>query len=287
MKRSLTPYFLMAPALLLMGLLLYGTADSLLQSIGYFPAAGLVSPTLSYYWEVLRDPALHASVLYSLYLSLVSAVVSCILGVAVSAALVSAGKTDHLFYRVPIAVSHVVTAAIMIALFSQTGLISRIAGTIGLVQSPNEFPLLVNDRAGIGLIAAYIWKQTPYVMSVVILLMRRVDRIYGETARTLCATKRQTFFHVTLPLCMPAISTAFVCIFAYSFGAYELPYLLGATVPQTFPVKAYNEFLYPDLMHRPYAMVYNALMLLFGGIFVALYLAAFKRATRNNKMVAK
>ena len=35
----------------------------------------------------------------------------------------------------------------------------------------------------------------------------------------------------------------------------------------------------------PYAMVYNSLMLLFGVLFIALYLAAFKKLTGDNKAV--
>ena len=84
---------------------------------------------------------------------------------------------------------------------------------------------------------------------------------------------------------MPAVSTAFIIIFAYAFGAYELPFLLGATLPRALPVQAYMQFLSPDLRHRPYAMVYNSLMLLFGVLFIALYLAAFKKLTGDNKAV--
>ena len=84
---------------------------------------------------------------------------------------------------------------------------------------------------------------------------------------------------------MPAISTAFIIIFAYAFGAYELPFLLGATLPRAFPVQAYMEFLSPDLSHRPFAMVYNGLMLAFGAGFIALYLAAFKKLNRDNQAV--
>ena len=101
------------------------------------------------------------------------------------------------------------------------------------------------------MILTYTCKQIPYVMSVVILLMRRVWGSGAQAARTLGAGPVRAFFTVTLPLSMPAISTAFIIIFAYAFGAYELPFLLGATLPRAFPVQAYMEFLSPDLSHRP------------------------------------
>ena len=273
--RRVTPYLMLLPMLLLVGLLLASLGDGLLQSLGYFPPAGLTSFTLDYYRTVLQDPALHGSVLYSLYLAFNSALLSTAGGVALSA----------LLLRLPITIPHTVAAFLGVALLSQTGLFSRLAALMGLVQAPDAFPLLIQDPWGIGVILTYTCKQIPYVMSVVILLMRRVWGSGAQAARTLGAGPVRAFFTVTLPLSMPAISTAFIIIFAYAFGAYELPFLLGATLPRAFPVQAYMEFLSPDLSHRPYAMVYNGLMLAFGAGFIALYLAAFKKLNRDNQAV--
>ena len=59
---------------------------------------------------------------------------------------------------------------------------------------------------------------------------------------------------------MPAIKKAFLIILAFSFGAYELPFLLGPTLPKALPVQAYIEYLSPDLLNRPYAMALNGLI---------------------------
>ena len=283
--RRFLPYGLLLPVLLLVGLLVFSLLDGLLQSLGYFPAAGLNNFTLSYYKAVLGDSTLHGSLAYSLYLALVSALLSTLGGIGLSALLLRCKKPDSWLFRLPIAMPHAVVAFFAIILLSQTGLFSRLAAALMGMEEPGAFPLLVQDKAGFGVIFAYVFKQIPYVMSVVILLMRRVSGTYTEAARTLGASPRRAFFSVTLPLCMPAVSTAFIIIFAYAFGAYELPFLLGATLPRALPVQAYMEFLCPDLRHRPYAMVYNSLMLLFGVLFIALYLAAFKKLTGDNKAV--
>lgn len=283
--RRVTPYLMLLPMMLLVGLLLASLGDGLLQSLGYFPPAGLTSFTLDYYRTVLQDPALHGSVLYSLYLAFTSALLSTAGGVALSALLVACKRPDSLLLRLPITIPHTVAAFLGMALLSQTGLFSRLAALMGLVQAPDAFPLLIQDPWGIGVILTYTCKQIPYVMSVVVLLMRRVWGSGAQAARTLGAGPVRAFFTVTLPLSMPAISTAFIIIFAYAFGAYELPFLLGATLPRAFPVQAYMEFLSPDLSHRPFAMVYNGLMLAFGAGFIALYLAAFKKLNRDNQAV--
>lgn len=284
MKR-LQPYLMLLPMLLLVGLLLLSLGDGLLQSLGYFPPAGLTALTLDYYRAVLQDPALHGSVLYSLYLSLASALLSTAGGVALSALLVACKRPDSLLLRLPITIPHTVAAFLAVALLSQTGLLSRLAALAGWVQAPEDFYLLIQDPWGVGVILTYTFKQIPYVMSVVILLMRRIWGSGAQAARTLGAGPVRAFFTVTLPMSMPAISTAFIIIFAYAFGTYELPFLLGATLPRAFPVQAYMEFLSPDLSRRPYAMVYNGLMLAFGAVFIALYLAAFKRLNRDNQAV--
>jgi putative spermidine/putrescine transport system permease protein len=54
---------------------------------------------------------------------------------------------------------------------------------------------------------------------------------------------------------MPSIASAFIIIFAFSFGAFEVPYLLGPTFPRTLPVLAFQRYNSLDLSNRPYSMV--------------------------------
>ena len=106
--RRVTPYLMLLPMMLLVGLLLASLGDGLLQSLGYFPPAGLTSFTLDYYRAVLQDPALHGSVLYSLYLAFTSALLSTAGGVALSALLVACKRPDSLLLRLPITIPHTV-----------------------------------------------------------------------------------------------------------------------------------------------------------------------------------
>jgi putative spermidine/putrescine transport system permease protein len=114
-----------------------------------------------------------------------------------------------------------------------------------------------------GIIITYLWKEIPFVFLVVVAIMSNIDEGLGQAAANLGASRLKAFFTVTLPLCLPSITTAFIIVFAYSFGAYELPFLLGATEPKALPVQAYVEFVYPDLAHRPYSMVLNTVMITF------------------------
>jgi len=75
---------------------------------------------------------------------------------------------------------------------------------------------------------------------------------------------------------MPLVASSFIIIFAFSFGAFEVPYLLGPTSPKTLPVKAYIEYTNPDLTHRPYTMVINMILTFYSLILVWLYSKTFK-----------
>ncbi len=70
---------------------------------------------------------------------------------------------------------------------------------------------------------------------------------------------------------MPAIRKAFLIILTFSFGAYELPFLLGPTIPKALPVQAYIEYIHPDLRHRPYAMAMNGLILIITWTMAGIY----------------
>ena len=90
--------------------------------------------------------------------------------------------------------------------------------------------------------------------------MAGVSRRLGEAAVNLGATERRAFFEITLPLCLPTILSGFLIIFTFSLGAYELPALMGATVPKALPILAYQEFQ-KDLSNRPIALSYNGILM--------------------------
>ncbi len=77
---------------------------------------------------------------------------------------------------------------------------------------------------------------------------------YEEVAQTLGAGPWQRFRHVLLPLVMPGIISTSIIVFAFLFGSFEIPLLLGVRYPNTLPVTAYRAYIDPDLSRRPEAM---------------------------------
>ena len=280
-KEKVKPYLLLSPMLLiLIGIFVTGIVLGLLQSFGYFKVIGLTDFTLKYYREVLMDSNFLSSLKFSLYTATVSSVIAVVLGVLLAYSIVQMkGKkeTIELLYRVPIAVPHIVAALLMYNIFSQTGILPRILFEIGLIQDQAQFPSVLYEPNGVGIIAAYIWKEIPFVALTTYTVLSSVSKKLSYVAYNLGANKKQVFIYVLLPLIMPSVLSSFIIIFAFSFGAYELPLLLGPTQPNALAVQAFIEYSNPVLQNRPYAMVYNMLITLIAVILTWLYFKAFEK----------
>jgi putative spermidine/putrescine transport system permease protein len=141
--------------------------------------------------------------------------------------------------------------------------------------------MLIYDRYGLGVILAYLWKEIPFIIYFVIALMANINGSLGEAATNLGANKLQAFMKVTLPLCMNTVLSGFLIIFVFALGAYELPFILGATTPKALPVLAYLEYTKPDLRARPYAMAINGILIVISLIAAVLYYILLRRSTKK------
>ncbi len=286
LKRALAPYVLIAPACVLLLVFLYGVANGIVQGFGIMPFLGMTTPTLDYYAQALSHPELIASIKYSLYLAAVSSALAVVGGVVLSAALTQA-KASRLFQllgvQVPISTAHMLVAIAAVCLFAGSGLVPRILAALGFTTLAESFPTVVGAASGWGIIFVYLWKEIPFVAFCTVTIMANISEKFGEAAAGLGASPARTFFGITLPLCKGAIVKAFLIVFAFAFGSYEIPFLLGPTLPKALPVLAYIEFQDPDLMNRCYAMALNGIMALICTVLAAAYFAVLQRERKGGR----
>ena len=222
--------------------------------------------------QVFSDESFLSAVWVSLRIALISATAATVLGVLVCAALVGCRKGGIVHVvRLPILVPHAVVALFVVTICSQTGLLARLAWSLGLIGDSTEFPQLLYTESYLGVILAYLWKEIPFVAYFVLALMSAVSTTLGEAAENLGASPLRSFFQITLPLSLPAITKAFLIIFIFAFGGYELPLILGATLPKALPVQAYLSYMDPNLLNRPMAMAVNGVILLLSLVMAVLY----------------
>ncbi len=251
------------PSVLLIAVFLYGVIGGILQGFGIMPFLDRMDFTLEYYQAALTRKDLYESILYSLYLASVSSIVATVGGVALSA-LMTYARTSRLTrllgIQIPITTMHAVVALAVICVFSGAGLFPRILHIFGIADDATWFPSVVGATNGWGIILVYLWKEIPFIAFTTITIMMNISGSFGEAAQTLGASGLRSFFTVTLPLCRGAILRALLVVFAFAFGSYEIPFLLGPTIPKALPVLAYIEFQDPDLINRCYAMALNGIM---------------------------
>jgi putative spermidine/putrescine transport system permease protein len=270
---------LLAPALVVIGVLFAGgLVVAFVQSLGYVPAIGMTDLTLNAYREILSDEDFFDSLVLTLYVSGVSTGVATVLAVVAALALRrSSGRVSAVVFQLPITIPHLVAAVGIALIVGQTGLGARLAALLGLVGEPGDFPALLYDEYSVGIILTYVWKEVPFIALVVLASLRGVASELEDVARTLGAGAWQRFWYVVFPVISPSVVAASLLVFAFTFGAFEVPYLLGKSYPTILPVMAYNEYRDIDLSARPTAMAINVLIALITGAVAALYL----RLARN------
>ncbi|MBT3338081.1 MAG: ABC transporter permease subunit [Anaerolineae bacterium] len=280
MKPSTRTLLRLAPTLavltiLLGASLLYGLA----QSLGYLTIIGEKELNLTAYINLISGQGtagreFWVSLGFSLWISLASTLLSAISALFLATLLNRRPfNFDTFALNWNLAFPHLVWGVFILLLLTQSGLLARWADALGLIDAPVDFPILVRDRYGIGIILTYLGKEIPFLTLLILALLRTQSEGYLLVAENLGANAWQRFRLITLPLVRPALVPGSLLVFAYIFGAYEVPALLGVRYPRALPVLALESFTNPDLRARSEGMAISLIV-----AFVVLLIVVFARA---------
>jgi putative spermidine/putrescine transport system permease protein len=249
---------LLLPVLaVVMVLFLGGLGLGLLQSLDYMPLIGRTEPSLQPYVTLFSDPVFFRSLGLTLWVSVASTLLSVVIATLCALALRRdfVGRRWVTFiFQLNIPVPHLVGAIAVMFLFAQSGVLARIANWMGTIGEPSDFPALIFDPYGTGIVLEYLWKSVPFTGVVLLAVLQSVSEDYESVARNLGATSWQRFRYVLWPLMLPGMLRSSILVFAFTFGTFEVPYLLGQTYPTVLPVLAYRNYVDVDLNARPEAM---------------------------------
>ena len=283
--QRLTITVLLAPAIVVILLLFMGgLITGFLRSLGYFPLIGLNDFNLDAYTTIFTDNGFIRSFILTFHIAFTSTLIASILAVASAMLLRPAfrGKRFVQFiFSLNLTIPHLVGAVGVLYLFSGSGLISRLATGAGLIDTPAGFPAMVNDPWAIGIIIQYVWKEIPFIGVIVLAILLSVGEDYESVARSLGANRWQAFRNVTLPLIMPGVVSASVIVFAFTFGAFEIPWLLGSTFPKALPVLAFESYTDVDLAARPQAMAMAMVIAVMSSLMILAYMKLSRRYVRS------
>lgn len=274
MWRRSKPFLMPVPALIVIGILFFGGLyEGLIQSLGIFHAAGQSRFTLFAYRQILGTSDFWISLGLTLRVSIMSTMLAACLGLAMSICLFLMSKSGltrwiplwRSWFGLPLIVPHLAAAYLTVLLLTQSGWISRLSYQLGFIQELTEFPHLVNDPSGFGIVMAYVWKEAPFIALVIYPVLLRINDTWHDAAQVFGASSIQFVKEVVLPLLMPAWFAASFIVFAFTFSAFEVPWLLGVTHPKMLPVLAY-EWYTGDLSERPQAMAIGIILVIFTAI---------------------
>ncbi|MCZ8516964.1 sugar ABC transporter permease [Paenibacillus filicis] len=274
------------PAILIILVLFFGgLIEGLIQSLGYFPAAGQSRFSLFAYEELLRSDEFWSSLLLTLRISVLSTFAAGILGLIAAICLFMLGKSvgsdwKNFWQRLfgfPLLVPHLTGAYLIVLLFIQSGWISRIAFHLGWIKEIQDFPVWINDPFGSGIILAYAWKEAPFIALMMYPVLLRILGSWYEAARVFGASPGKFVREIVLPLVFPALLSSSFIVFAFTFSAFEIPFLLGVTYPKMLPVLSYELYTGGELSQRPEALAVNVILAL---IAAGLGLLAYRISSR-------
>lgn len=285
MRPGLSLALMLAPALVVILVLFAGGLGlGLSQSLGYMPIIGAYGFSLDAYIQLLQRPGFLASLALTIFVSVIATFLAVALAVITALTLRKrfvGKKIVSFLYQFPLTIPHLVIAVGVLLLVSQSGLLARTAYQVGLIGDSSNFPILVFDDLGLGIIMVYVWKEVPFIGLIALAVLQSIGGDFEEQARTLGANTWQTFRYVLLPLIIPGILPGSIIIFAYVFGSFEVPYLLGKSFPAMLSVLSYRLYIDVDLDARPLAMAMSIIIAVFVLILVLIYNGISRRVVKR------
>ena len=175
---------------------------------------------------------------------------------------------------IPLSTPAGVLGFLVLQILSRGGVLSRGLHHLGLCRSPIDFPVLVNDAYSVGLILALMSGTCPLLMLYFLRIWQtaRVDD-YVQLATRLGAASGQALRRVAVPMLLRRSHGLLMLTFAWNFGAWEIPLLLGSQSPRMMSVliqQSAGQYAPED---RPLAFVFSTVYLMIVGIATAVFVA--------------
>ncbi|MES2709391.1 MAG: ABC transporter permease [Verrucomicrobiota bacterium] len=241
-------------------------------SVGW---AGLLSRgfTLEHWHRVLTDGEVLPSMAHSLALAAVCVVLTVILALCITlplrASVTRGALSDALLF--PLALPPTVAALFVLQMFSGAGLLSRVAFHLGLIREPRDFPHLIFDPAGIGILTTHLLLAVPFFCLLFAQIHRneKLDEL-TSLAKTLGAGRAACLRRVVLPILLRRSRANLSLFFIGVLGSFEIPSLLGAQSPRMISVLTRQKFALFDLSEKSQAYIIAVLYSLLALSLIAL-----------------
>lgn len=166
---------------------------------------------------------------------------------------------------VPFVLPTLVVATAFTALVGPRGVLNQaLMNLLGLEAPPIR---LMNTLTLI--VIAHVFYNYTLILRIVGNFWANLDPRIEEAARVLGAERWRAFWHVTLPLLMPAVLAAALLVFIFDFTSFGVVLVLGGPRFATLEVEIYRQTV--DLFNLPLAAALALVQILFTFALMALY----------------
>lgn len=212
----------LAPALGILTLL-FGGALAGAARTSLIPLGG--EPSLEAWRALLHDPAFGDSVRFTLQITLLSTLVSSALAILVALAVRRRSVALRAALSLPVPVPHLLVALSAVLWLAPGGLADRLLG---------ELPLtLVRDELGLGVVLVYVYKETPFLVLLLLAAMGDALTSREEAAAVHGAGPWQRLCWVVWPTVRTPLVVGAIVVAAFVLGAFEVPLTVGPSYPPT------------------------------------------------------
>ncbi len=287
MWRNKKSLFLILPALMVTTVLFFGGLwEGFVQSISIHGPTQEGKFTLEYYKDILSSLDFWYYLFFTLRIAFITTVLCTMVSIIVLYLLFwmrSYGSSlegwAKKFFEIPMLFPYVVAAYMIFLIFSPSGWLSRILYNLGMIDAMEQFPILVNDSFGWGIILAYVWKMSPFMVVMLYPLLLKIEKNWLDVGRVLGASKIAFFKEVVFPMLVDPLKIIIFIVFSYSLLDYEIPYMLGVTYPKTLSVASYQLYMNGALSDRSKALAIYIL----STMLVVLHGIVFYFVTKKNR----
>ncbi|MGO7361625.1 ABC transporter permease [Rhizobium leguminosarum] len=274
--KSLKPFALIAPAVLLLGVFLVLPYINIVVMSLRNPGSGTpYAPgfTPSNYLRLIADSFYLEQTANTLMIGFITTFACLLLGFPVAWQL---AKTQMRFRGLayglvlsPLLVGIVIRSYGWTILLGNNGMINRTLISFGLIDRP--LGLMYNS---LGIVIALVHVFLPFMILPLMSALQGIDPSIEAAARSLGAGRVTAFRRIILPLAMPGIQAGCILVFVLSLSAYVTPSLIGGLRVKTMAVSVVDALV--DTFQWPFGSAMALMLSLTGAMMVLL----FARLTR-------
>jgi len=235
---------LIAPGLALVAaLFLYPLCFSLISAFTG-PDGGFSLQAFGKAWELYSG-----DVIFTVIIVLASCLLTGLASIVIAGTL-TLGENRYIvgtlkaLYRWPLFIPFIVAAQCMRTFLAKNGLMNNTFVSLGLME-PLQAMSFLDWR---GIIATFVWKQTPFVALLLAGALAALDRATLEAGRNLGASRMRVLVELALPQVMPQLLVALVLSFVTMLSVLSVPMMVAGsqptmlTVDMAFRINAYGDY---------------------------------------------